>query len=88
MSHPDPLYDEENTMSQDSFDRFDDMAERTIWPWIDDESHDSDDVNYDDYNDFYDEDDFDDSMDGDHDSTMNSIGWDVDEGYGYYGDDY
>lgn len=54
MSHPDPLYDEENTMSQDSFDRFDDMAERTIWPWIDDASHDSDDVNYDDYNDFHD----------------------------------
>lgn len=41
---------------------------------------------YDDYNDFYD-----DSMDGDHDSAMNSIGWDVDEGYfhdGYYGEDF
>jgi hypothetical protein len=57
MSHPDPLYDEENSMSQDSFDRFDDMAERTIYPWIDDESHDRDDVNYDDHNDFHDEDD-------------------------------
>ena len=83
MSHPDPLHDEENTMSQDSFDRFDDMAERTIWPWIDDESHDSDDANYDDHNDFFDE-----SMDGDHDSAMESAGWGTDEDYGYYGEDY
>jgi hypothetical protein len=86
MSHPDPLYDEENTMSDDAFDRFDDMAERTIWPWIDDESHDSDDPNYDDYNDFTD--DYDDSMDGDHDSGMTSAGWGTDEDYGYYGEDY
>ena len=83
MSHPDPLYDEENTMSQDSFDRFDDMAERTSWPWIDDESHDSDDANYDDHDDFFDE-----SMDGDHDSAMESAGWGTDEDYGYYGEDY
>ena len=53
MSHPDPLYDEENAMSNDSFDRFDEMAERTIYPWIDDESHDRDDANYDDHNDFW-----------------------------------
>lgn len=63
-------------MSQDSFDRFDEMAERTIWPWIDDESHDSDDVNYDDHDDFFDE-----SMDGDHDSAMESAGWGLDEQY-------
>jgi hypothetical protein len=75
-------------MSQDAFDRFDEMAERTIYPWIDDESHDRDDVNYDDYNDFYDEEDYDDSMDGDHDSAMESAGWGTDEDYGYYGDDY
>ena len=93
-------------MSQDSFDRFDDMAERTIWPWIDDASHDSDDVNYDDYNDFHDgvdaddrtndywagdddlNNDYDDSMDGDHDSAMESAGWGLDEDYGYYGEDY
>jgi hypothetical protein len=85
MSHPDPLHDEENTMSQDSFDRFDDMAERTIYPWIDDEGQDWDveDVNYDDHDDFYDE-----SMDGDHDSAMESAGWGTDEDYGYYGEDY
>lgn len=57
---------------------------------------------YDDYDDFYHEDmelndhedDFDDfedyydeSMDGDHDSAMESAGWGTDEDYGYYGDD-
>ncbi len=100
MSHPDPLYDEENTMSQDSFDRFDEMAERTIYPWIDDESHDRDDVNYDDYNDFYGEvdgeelenswdDSFDDSMDGDFDSAMRDAGFGTDEDYGLFGgEDY
>ena len=32
---------------------------------------------------------FDDSMDGDHDSTMTSIGWGTDEDYGYLNyDDY
>ena len=80
-------------MSDDAFDRFDDMAERTIYPWIDDESHDRDDVNYDDYYDFTDivddeewDDSFDDSMDGDHDSGMTSAGWGTDEDHGYYGD--
>ena len=74
MSHPDPSHD---------YDDFDMMAERTIWPWIDDESHDSDDANYDDHDDFFDE-----SMDGDHDSAMESAGWGTDEDYGYYGEDY
>ena len=81
-------------MSQDSFDRFDDMAERTIWPWIDDESHEADDINYDDYNDFTDGEDeewadnYDDSMDGDHESALGSAGWGEDEYYGHYGEDY
>jgi len=91
MSHPDPLHDKENAMS-DTFDRFDDMAERTIYPWIDDESHDRDDVNYDDFNDFTDgegeewDDTYDDSMDGDHESGLASAGWGTDEDYGFYGD--
>ena len=75
----------------DAFDRFDDMAERTIWPWIDDESHDRDDANYDDYNDFFEEDDdsFDDSMDGDFDSAMRDAGFGTDEDYGCFGgEDY
>jgi hypothetical protein len=75
----------------DAFDRFDDMAERTIYPWIDDESHERDD-----YNDFTDtvddeewDDSFDDSMDGDHDSAMRDAGFGSDEDYGYFGgEDY
>jgi hypothetical protein len=92
MSHPDPLYDEENTMSQDSFDRFDDMAERTIYPWIDDESHDnSDELTAEYFLDRYDgveqdfEDDYDDNMDGDFDSAMRDAGMGTDEDYGYFG---
>lgn len=52
-----------------------------------------DDMNYDDYNDFHEmvedsaNDFYDDSMDGDHDSAMESCGWGTDEDYGYYGDD-
>jgi hypothetical protein len=75
MSHPDPCYDPDNSHEDDMYDI---------------------DANYDDHNDFYEdmddyqssneywETDYDDSMDGDHDSAMNSIGWDVDEGYGCY----
>ena len=34
------------------------------------------------------EDDYDDSMDGDHDSAMASVGWGTDEDYGCFGDQY
>jgi hypothetical protein len=97
MSHPEPPYDKENNMSQDAFDRFDEMAERTIWPWIDDEGQEwsVEDINYDDYNDFTDEDEdgdlndsYDDSMDGDFDSAMRDAGFGTDEDYGFYGEDY
>jgi hypothetical protein len=66
-------------MSQDSFDRFDDMAERTIWPWIDDESHEADgratnysDYHYDYHDDFYgsEDDTTDESWDDDYDDSM------------------
>lgn len=60
--------------------------------------HDEDNVNYDDYNDFYREDEieeddawddsYDDSMDGDFDSAMRDAGWGTDEDYGYYGEDF
>lgn len=53
-----------------------------------------DDMNYDDYNDFYEEDeneewsdDYDDSMDGDHESGFASAGWGTDENYDSYADD-
>lgn len=50
--------------------------------------------NYDDFCDFNDDyeshrdDYYDDSMDGDHDSAMESAGWGTDEDYGYYGEDF
>lgn len=43
---------------------------------------------YDESDGFDDEDDWDESMDGDHDSAMESAGWGTDEDYGYYGEDY
>lgn len=75
MSHPDPLFDPDNALE--------------------------DDMNYDDYNDFYDDDmensgeidwvddwtDDDDSMDGDHESALGSMGWGENEFYGDYGND-
>ena len=83
MSHPDPLFDPENSYKDDNMDYHDDTA----------------DAIYDDHNGFYEdmddyqssneywETDYDDSMDGDHDSAMTSCGWGTDEDYGYYGDD-
>lgn len=86
MSHPDPTRD---------YDDFDMQAESVMYPWIDDESHDRDDANYDDYNDFHDDrdddydDSFDDSMDGDFDSAMRDAGFGTDEDYGCFGgEDY
>jgi hypothetical protein len=67
MSHPDPLYDDYN-------DFHDDDDRKNHFDDLEDDSPE--------FDDFTDEDDYDDSMDGDHDSAMNSIGWDVDEGYG------
>jgi hypothetical protein len=82
-------------MSQDAFDRFDEMAERTIWPWIDDEGQEwnweVEDVDYDFTDEGEDEnlnDSYDDSMDGDFDSAMRDAGFGVDEDYGFYGEDY
>jgi hypothetical protein len=95
MSHPEPPYDKENNMSQDAFDRFDEMAERTIWPWIDDEGQEwnweVEDVDYDFTDEGEDEDlndSYDDSMDGDFDSAMRDAGFGTDEDYGFYGEDY
>ncbi len=89
MSHPNPLYDPDNSMEDDmDFDNNYDNAS------YDDGYYDA---NYDDHDDFYgeaadyddynDDRDYDDSMDGDHDSAMTSCGWGTDEDYGYYGDD-
>ena len=72
MSHPDPLYDEDNTYEEDviyddynDFYREDEIEEDDAW-----------------------DDSYDDSMDGDFDSAMRDAGWGTDEDYGYYGEDY
>jgi hypothetical protein len=67
-------------------------------PCYDPDNSYEDDMNYDDYNDFYEDDlensgevdwhdEVDDSMDGDHESALSSAGWGTDEDYGYYGED-
>ena len=72
MSHPDPTRD---------YDDFDMMAEQTIWPWIDDESHDRDDANYDDHDDFFDEDSSNYHPDASHELSthVDDDGWDEEE---------
>ena len=83
MSHPDPLFDPDNAMEDDmNYDDYNDFNDgvdaddRTNDYWAGD-----DDLNRDDFDDLYD-----DSMDGDHDSAMESAGWGTDEDYGYFGD--
>jgi hypothetical protein len=72
MSHPDPLFDPENSEDDDMY--FSEPDESDV-PFVE--------YLYDDHDDFYD-----DSMDGDFDSGMTSAGWGTDEDYGYYGEDY
>lgn len=75
MSHPDPCYDPDNSFEDDmNYDDYNDFHEQVVdyYNEVTDDSH------YDSY---------DDSMDGDHDSAMESAGWGTDEDYGYYGDD-
>lgn len=71
MSHPDPLYDPDNSEDDDmNYDDHDDFYQEV-----------------EDYNDYYieensvDDDDYDDSMDGDHESGLASAGWGLDESY-------
>ena len=78
MSHPDPLYDYEDfDMDHDTnYDDYNDFHEQVVdyYNEVTDDSH----------YDYYDE-----SMDGDHDSAMESAGWGTDEDYGYFGgEDY
>jgi len=72
MSHPDPLYDPdnscENDMNYDDYNDFNEMVEDG-----------TDDFWYDDC---------DDSMDGDFDSAMRDAGFGTDEDYGCYGEDF
>lgn len=82
MSHPDPLFD-----SYDDHNDFWGLPENEL----DDirEQMDADHGFDEDDEDFYDDSWDDESMDGDHDSAMESAGWGTDEDYGYFGgEDY
>jgi hypothetical protein len=82
MSHPDPCFDPDNSYEEDGMNsHFDDYQY---------DYHDSfygEDISAEDIENGWDEE-YDDSMDGDHDSAMESAGWGTDEDYGYYGEDY
>jgi hypothetical protein len=84
MSHPDPLFDYDNSEDDKMATNYSDYHY---------DYHDDFYQEVEDYNDYYieensvDDDDYDDSMDGDHDSAMTSAGWGTDEDYGSYHDD-
>ena len=96
MSHPDPLYDADNSYEEDViYDDYNDFYREdeidSDWQEIRD-VHDGtaeyrDDLDPDELDDAW-NDDYDDSMDGDFDSAMRDAGWGTDEDYGYYGEDY
>lgn len=90
MSHPDPLFDFDNSHEEDgmvsnftdyNYDYHDDFFDEDSAGYHPDADHETA-THFDDEDDYYDE-----SMDGDHDSAMTSAGWGTDEDYGYYGDD-
>lgn len=96
MSHPDPLFDSDNTLEDDMVYNDDEQF------YMEREFTGNFDRNYDDHDDFYSDDsdpdgdgdydpdydiwDDDESMDGDHDSAMTSCGWGTDEDYGHFGE--
>lgn len=84
MSHPDPCYDPDNSYEDDEMNYHDDDAGDFDMTYYNDPSYEEDAVDEYDYRD----EDYDDSMDGDHDSAMESAGWGTDEDYGYYGEDF
>jgi hypothetical protein len=95
MSHPDPLYDPENSYEDDEMFTEPDESDVPFAEYLYDDYNDfyGEALDYEDYNDDVEDDDvwddsYDDSMDGDHDSAMESAGWGTDEDYGYYGEDY
>jgi hypothetical protein len=80
MSHPDPLYDADNSYEDDM--NYDDHND--FWGLPENELNELQDEE-DEENDW--DDSYDDSMDGDHESGLSSAGWGTDEDYGYYGDE-
>lgn len=96
MSNPDPCYDPDNSYEEDmNYDYYNDFYDEDSAGYHPDAEHEvSTHVDYDECDDYEGnsgeidwDDSYDDSMDGDHDSAMESAGWGTDEDYGYYGDD-
>jgi len=84
MSHPDPLFDYDNSEDDKMATNYSDYH----YDYHDDFYEGCDDLETDE--DTTDEtwtDDYDDSMDGDHESGLASAGWGTDEDYGSYHDD-
>ena len=81
MSHPDSCYDSDNSYEDDmNYDDHNDFfRDEDSAGYHPDAEHE--------VSTHFDDDSYDDSMDGDHDSAMESCGWGTDEDYGYYGDD-
>lgn len=88
MSHPDPLYDPDNSYEDDDMVPEHDPSDALLAEYLYDDYNDFHygEVEADDLKDCWDED-YNDSMDGDFDSGMASAGHGTDEDYGYYGDD-
>jgi len=92
MSHPDPLFDPDNSYEDDEmatnysdyhYDYHDAFYGEDSADYHPDADHEVE-SQFDDP-----DDDFDDSMDGDHESGLASAGWGTDEDYGCFGgDDY
>ena len=104
MSHPDPLYDPDNSYEDDDMSLEHDPSDALLAEYLYDDHDDfyGESADYSDYNDDRDYDDensgevdwddsYDDSMDGDAESAFGSCGWGVDEYYNAdtdYGDDW
>jgi hypothetical protein len=94
MSHPDPLFDPENSYEDDdmsshfedyNYDYHDAFYGEDSSAYHADADHEVE-SQFDDDDDYADH--YDDSMDGDHDSAMGSVGWAEDEYYNPSMDDY
>ena len=83
MSHPDPLFDPDNSYEDDDMVVEHDPSDILFVEYLYDDHDDfyGENMDYEDYNDEAGDDSHDDSMDGDFDSAMESMGWGLDEQY-------
>jgi hypothetical protein len=89
MSHPDPCFDPDNSYEDDEmathFDDYQYDYHDAFYGEDGSSSHPDADHEIDSQ---FEDDGYDDSMDGDHDSAMDSIGWGDDDSLAYGGGDY